>query len=105
MRIVITGASGNVGTALLRRLSRDGHELVGFTRRQPPQVEPYAGVRWVRLNIAEPTAQARLADECHGADALVHLAWLIQTSRNRVRLRRLNPAGTATVATAVPPAF
>jgi len=101
MRIVITGASGNVGTALLRRLGRDGHELVGVTRRQPPQVEPYAGVRWVRLDIAEPTAKARLADECHGADALVHLAWLIQPSRDRERLRRVNQDGTATVANAV----
>ena len=77
MRFVITGASGNVGTALLRRLSRDGHELVGVTRRQP-----------------------RLADECHGADALVHLAWLIQPSRDRERWRRVNQDGTATVANA-----
>jgi uncharacterized protein YbjT (DUF2867 family) len=33
-RIVITGASGNVGTALLRRLAEDGtdYEIIGITR-------------------------------------------------------------------------
>ena len=36
MRIVITGASGNVGTALLRRLHETTeHDLVGVVRRPP----------------------------------------------------------------------
>jgi len=52
MRVVITGASGNLGTALLRRLRADGHELVGVSRRRPPpDVEPYAGVRWYPLDL------------------------------------------------------
>ena len=35
MRIVITGASGNVGSALLRRLTEAGeHDLVGVVRRR-----------------------------------------------------------------------
>lgn len=45
MRIVITGASGNAGTALLRRLQREaaqrpgGLELVGVSRRAPDTAE------------------------------------------------------------------
>jgi uncharacterized protein YbjT (DUF2867 family) len=48
MRIAITGASGNVGTALLRRLQlHDGeHELVGIARRTPPPVDAYRAVTW-----------------------------------------------------------
>jgi nucleoside-diphosphate-sugar epimerase len=43
VRIVITGASGNIGTALLRRL-REGaqaHEVVGVCRRPPTGGLPY----------------------------------------------------------------
>ncbi|WP_240762543.1 hypothetical protein [Micromonospora sp. HM134] len=36
MRIVIVGATGNVGTAVLRRLGREpGLDLVGVARRLP----------------------------------------------------------------------
>ena len=34
MRVVITGASGNVGTALLRALPAE-HDIVGVVRRPP----------------------------------------------------------------------
>ena len=45
MRIVITGASGNVGTALLKRLhATASHDLVGIVRRPPPCVGPYDNV-------------------------------------------------------------
>lgn len=33
MKVVITGASGSVGTALLRALRADGCEIVGSARR------------------------------------------------------------------------
>jgi nucleoside-diphosphate-sugar epimerase len=101
MRIVITGASGNIGTALLRRLACDGNDLVGLARRTPPNVEPYAGVRWVRLDLGLPDAATRLTDECAGADAVVHLAWLIQPSHDRNLLRRTNQGGTRAVVRAV----
>ena len=51
MRIAITGASGNAGTALLRRLKQaaadepGGLELVGISRRMPDTSQaPYEGV-------------------------------------------------------------
>src|SRR3954452_24176614 len=101
MRVVITGASGNLGTALLRRLHRDGHQSVGVTRRRPPtDVEPYAGVQWHLLDLAAADAGARLAEVCVGADALVHLAWLIQPTHDRARLRRANQGGAQAVARA-----
>ena len=51
MKIVITGATGNIGTALLRRLLADGgHELVGLARRPP--VEDLSGrVRWESVDL------------------------------------------------------
>lgn len=98
MRIVITGASGNVGTALLRRLSSRGHDLVGISRRRPPpDVAPYRGVTWRCVDISAEGAETTLTEAFAGADAVVHLAWLIQPSRERDLLRRTNVDGTAAV--------
>jgi UDP-glucose 4-epimerase len=97
VRIVITGASGNVGTALLRRLSGGGHDLVGVCRRPPGGAPPYAGVRWVALDLAAPAAEAALAPALDGADAVVHLAWGFQPSHDTAFLGRQGVEGTRAV--------
>ncbi|MDO9377645.1 MAG: NAD-dependent epimerase/dehydratase family protein [Nocardioidaceae bacterium] len=99
MRIVVTGASGNVGTALLRHLAAapDQHEVVGVSRRRPPEVAPYAGVEWVQADLAEPEAAAALVRALEGADAVVHLAWGFQPSHDLEYLDRLGLQGTASV--------
>ena len=79
MRVVITGASGNVGTALLRRLGPE-HEVVGVCRRPPTGGPPYAGVAWHALDLAGPDVEAALRPLMRGADAVVHLAWGFQPS-------------------------
>ena len=48
MRILMTGVSGYVGAALIPRLQRDGHELIGMSRRpdalaEPPAIDLVAG--------------------------------------------------------------
>ena len=108
MRIVITGATGNLGTALLRRLADDGgHELVGIARRAPDPVAPYTGVQWERLDIAAPDATGRLRGMFAGADAVVHLAWGFQPTHDPDRLEAVGVGGTravlaASTAVAVP---
>ena len=97
VRIVITGASGNVGTALLRRLT--GHEIVGLCRRPPPPVPPYDGVRWVARDLAD-TGPEKLARVFEGADAVVHLAWGFQPSHDAAYLGRLDVEGTRAVVAA-----
>ena len=62
MRIVITGASGNVGSALLRRLAEDGgHDLVGVVRRPPEEVGPFAGVEWASVDLSTDDDRDALA--------------------------------------------
>ena len=99
MRIVITGASGNVGTALLRRLAADAadHDLVGVVRRPPDQVGPYRPVRWHSLDVAGEDAATRLRPILDGADAVVHLAWGFQPTRNTDYLTRVGVGGTAAI--------
>ncbi|WP_446212230.1 NAD-dependent epimerase/dehydratase family protein [Micromonospora sp. IBSANI012] len=100
MRIVIVGASGNVGTALLRRLRPEpGLELVGVARRLPgPDAgEPYDRVEWHSCDIGAPGADGKLTALFAGAGAVVHLAWQIQPSHDQRTLYRTNVGGSRAV--------
>src|SRR3712207_3157100 len=102
MRVVVVGASGNAGTALLRRLSgvAEVDEVVGVSRRMPPDGAPYQSARWVTCDIGGPDAVGELVDAFRGADAVVHLAWQIQPSQQPKVLHRTNVVGSRNVAEA-----
>lgn len=103
MRIVITGATGNAGTALLRRLataSAEGEdlEIVGISRRQPESlVPPYLDVEWHSADLGAPGVVPQLESILQGADAVVHLAWQIQPNHRQDELYRTNVTGTANI--------
>ena len=100
MRIVVTGASGNLGTALLRRLTGTGHELVGVSRRRPEDAAPYDAAEWVSIDLARDDDDA-LRTAVTGADAVVHLAWGFQPSHREDYLAALGIGGTRRVIAAV----
>ncbi|SLK11468.1 NAD-dependent epimerase/dehydratase family protein [Arthrobacter sp. P2b] len=104
MRIAITGASGNAGTALLRNLQgqlakKPGSlQLTGISRRLPDTSrEPYAGVEWHTLDIGVDSDRPLLESALAGVDAVVHLAWQIQPNRDLEQLYRTNVNGTRRV--------
>ena len=104
MRIVIVGASGNLGTALLRRLRDEptATDIVGVSRREPNlTVAPYNGISWQTLDIGSPSAPRTLARIFAGADAVIHLAWQLQPNHDEARLWRTNVIGTKNVLAAV----
>ncbi|KQV62997.1 epimerase [Nocardioides sp. Root122] len=102
MRIVITGASGNVGSALVRRLSQDGsHDLVGVVRRPPTGQAPAPGMDWAAVDLTDQSDVPALQEAVAGADAVVHLAWGFQPSHREEHLRELGVGGTARVIDAV----
>jgi len=102
MRVVIVGATGNAGTALLRRLRPEVDvDIVGVARRLPPPEAPYDRAAWVSCDIGAPGAAGTLAGIFAGADAVVHLAWQIQPSHDGRRLYRTNVLGSWAVADAV----
>jgi UDP-glucose 4-epimerase len=95
LTVAVTGATGNVGTALLRALADGGAAQVrGLARRQPPDIAPYAGVHWYLTDLGDPDSEEVLAEFLHGADVVVHLAWALQPGREPERLRRVNVDGT-----------
>lgn len=99
MRIVITGASGNVGTGVLRALAtdREEHEVVGVCRRPPDPVPPYDAAAWRSCDLADSAAPDLLDEAFAGADAVVHLAWMLQPSRHGELVHRTNYKGTVAV--------
>jgi UDP-glucose 4-epimerase len=93
MRVVVTGATGNVGTSLLRTLGGDPavEEIVGLARRRPELRLPRT--RWATADVAHDDLRAHFV----GADAVVHLAWLIQPSRDRATTHAVNVGGSRRV--------
>ena len=100
LTVAVTGATGNVGTALLRRLTDPASgvaEVRGLARRRPPAEAPYDEVRWHLVDLREPTAETLLPAFLDGVDAVVHLAWALQPGRQPERLREVNVDGTRRV--------
>lgn len=107
MRIVVVGGTGNVGTAVVRRLAaeRAEHgsvEIVGVARRLPElRAEPYGSAVWHAVDIGAHGAVDQLAAVFRGADAVVHLAWALQPTHDIPTQHRTNVTGTANVLEAV----
>jgi len=93
MRIVVTGATGNVGTSVVAALARDERvtEIIGLARRLPRLSFPRT--RWVQADVVS----SRLTDHFRDADAVIHLAWLIQPSRDEAMLEAVNVTGSRRV--------
>lgn len=66
-RVLVTGASGFIGSAVVRSLQRQGADVVGVGR------SPLANAEWVAADLLDPVACRRVA--AIDADVLVHLAW------------------------------
>lgn len=110
MRIVVVGGTGNVGTAVLRRLAEaraaggrdDGVEIVGVARRLPDvHVEPYRSAVWHAVDVGASDAVGQLTAIFTGADAVIHLAWALQPTHDIPLQHRTNVTGTANVLSAV----
>jgi UDP-glucose 4-epimerase len=90
MRIVVTGASGNVGTSVLEVLQNESavDSVLGLARRMPEL--SYPKVEWARADVASDNLEPHF----RGADAVIHLAWLIQPGRHESITRRVNVDGS-----------
>jgi nucleoside-diphosphate-sugar epimerase len=97
MRVVVTGATGNVGTSVVEALARDPvvDSILGIARRRPSLALPKT--MWQTADVVDDPLDPHL----RGADAVVHLAWLIQPSRDEGATRAVNVEGTRRVFDAV----
>ncbi|MFF5566710.1 TIGR01777 family oxidoreductase [Streptomyces sp. NPDC012623] len=97
MRIAVTGSTGLIGTALVRSLRADGHEVIRLVRRPARAADE---VTW------DPESQHVDTRALNGTDAVVHLAgagiagrrW---TEAYKKEIRDSRVLGTATLAEAI----
>jgi len=71
MKVLVTGASGNLGSAVRPRLVKDGYDVLAMSRRSRPG--------WV---VADLATGEGLAEAVRGVDAIVHLASSPTKTRN-----------------------
>jgi UDP-glucose 4-epimerase len=94
MKVVVTGASGFLGRALVRTLLKTGHSVTATSCNQVPSTD-HPLLTWKRLDLGQPDAgwSGLLA----GADVVYHLAWsTIPSEANRAPANdaRVNIAGS-----------
>ena len=85
MKVLLTGAMGNIGFSTLEALVVEGHDIVAFdleSRRARKLASRFDGrVRFVWGDITDPES---LRKALEGVDAVIHLAAIIPPSTDRV---------------------
>lgn len=102
MKVLVTGAAGFVGTALLPRLLAAGHTVVGTRLPGEQEAAPAAsprGVRWLPLDLRSIDSVRSVVEE--KPDAVIHLAAIASGAEARKDpglAWEVNAAGTARLA-------
>ncbi|MGW6566749.1 NAD-dependent epimerase/dehydratase family protein [Streptomyces sp. NPDC054975] len=101
LKVVVTGATGNVGTSLLRLLEREPQvtSVLGLARRRPTL--SLEKTEWAEVDLSLEGDEPRLARYIEDADAVVHLAWAFQPTHEPAQTWRTNVLGALRVFDAV----
>jgi UDP-glucose 4-epimerase len=102
VRIVVVGATGNIGVALVERLAADQRvgRVTGVARRTPQEPLPFPGserVTWVSADIRYDDLDPLV----EGADVVVDLAWMFQPTHRPEVTWSTNVMGTSRLLDAV----
>src|SRR4051812_43334557 len=80
MRILLTGATGFIGSAVLARLKEAGHEVIAVVRRLDGAARRLPADRFLVLDVAKATKPEHWLPHLNGVDAVVNCAGVLQDS-------------------------
>jgi uncharacterized protein YbjT (DUF2867 family) len=78
MRVLVVGAYGFIGSAVVARLVADGHEVVGAGRRIKAARERRPDLRWIKIDLARARKPEQWSGHLAGIDAVVNCAGVLQ---------------------------
>ena len=96
MRLLVTGATGQVGSRSVPRLLQRGHDVRILVRDQA-KAEPLAalGAEVITGDIQDPGS---LAAACQGVDVVIHLAAAFRPGIDEATIMATNTDGTISLA-------
>ena len=80
MRVLVTGASGLIGAAVVARLLAAGHRVVGVARDTARPARSVPTAQWVAIDIARATRPEDWLPCLAGIDTVVNCAGVLQDS-------------------------
>lgn len=94
MRVLVTGATGLIGTAVCARLLAEGHDVVRVTRHRPDQRKADPSI--VTIDMAKALKPEDWDDALNGIDAVVNCAGVLQDSASE-RTTEVHATGAASL--------
>lgn len=100
MRVVVTGAFGNIGASSVRELRRQGHQVRAFGRRSRANRRVAASFdRRVELHWGDVRDRSAVTHAVKGQDAVVHMAYILppEADDHPALAEEVNVGGTRNV--------
>lgn len=96
--ILVTGASGLVGSHLLQKLIREGHSVKALYRNNPPEIAGTEGVEWIKGDILDIVS---LEESLQNVEQVYHCAAVVSFNPSKkTSMFHTNVEGTANVVNA-----